>query len=74
MLEVADETADVVLGAVGGTAEILGDAIEGADELIEGVRRAGLKRLISLLIVIVAIAAIVSWLRSRNTEPEPTTV
>ena len=66
MLEIADDVTDVVLEVAGGTAGLVGDAIGGADELVKGARRAGLRRLLSLVVVVVVILAVVGWLRSRQ--------
>ena len=64
--DLVSDGAGLVADAVRGTGAVVADAIEGADDLIEGARRAGLRKLFALLVVLVVGAAIFKYVKSQQ--------
>jgi hypothetical protein len=68
---------DVMTGATGSIVEellsetgtVVDEAFEGAAELVDGARRAGLRRLVALAVVIGAVVFAARWWQSRHPTP-----
>ena len=64
-----DAAGSVVEDLLSETATIVEEALEGAAELADGARRAGLRRLVALAVVIGAVVFAARWWQSRQHTP-----
>lgn len=64
-----DAAGSVVEDLLSETGTIVEEALEGAAELVDGARRAGLRRLVALAVVIGAVVFTARWWRSRQDTP-----
>ncbi len=64
-----DAAGSVVEDLLSETATIVEEALEGAAELADGARRAGLRRLVALVVVIGAVVFAARWWQSRQQTP-----
>jgi hypothetical protein len=66
MTEAAGSIVEDLLSETGTIAD---EAFEGAAELVDGARRAGLRRLVALAVVIGAVVLAARWWQSRQPTP-----
>jgi hypothetical protein len=64
-----DAAGSVVEDLLSETGTIVEEALEGAAELVDGARRAGLRRLVALAVVIGAVVFAARWWQSRQPTP-----
>jgi hypothetical protein len=64
-----DAAGSVVEDLLSETGTIVEEALEGAAELVDGARRAGLRRLVALVVVIGAVVFAARWWQSRQPTP-----